>query len=100
MDFIVGLPRTAKGFDSIWVIIDRVTKTAHFLPVKTYYSIITYAQIYVAHILSLHGISKTIVSDWDRNLYPSFGRSCTNPYVLNYFTVRLIILRQVGKLRG
>jgi hypothetical protein len=35
MDFIVGLPRTAKGFDSIWVIVDRLTKIAHFLPVKT-----------------------------------------------------------------
>jgi hypothetical protein len=37
MDFIVGLPKTAKGFDSIWVIIDRLTKIAHFLPVKTKY---------------------------------------------------------------
>jgi hypothetical protein len=62
MDFIVGLPRTAKGFDSVWVIIDRLTKTTHFLPVKTYYPVITYAQIYVARILSLHGVPKTIVS--------------------------------------
>jgi hypothetical protein len=61
MDFIVGLPRTAKGFDSTWVIIDRLTKIAHFLPVKTYYPVITYAQIYIARILSLHGIPKTIV---------------------------------------
>jgi transposase InsO family protein len=63
MDFIVGLPRTAKGFDPIWVIIDWLIKTAHFLPVKTYYSVITYAQIYVARILSLHGVTKTIVLD-------------------------------------
>jgi transposase InsO family protein len=63
MDFIVGLLRTAKGFDSIWVIIDWLTKIAHFLPVKTYYSVSTYAQIYIAHILSLHGVPKTIVSD-------------------------------------
>jgi hypothetical protein len=63
MDFIVGLPRTTKGFDSIWVIIDWLTKTTQFLPVKTYYPIITYAQIYVARILSLHGIPKTIVSN-------------------------------------
>jgi hypothetical protein len=35
MDFIVGLPRTVKGYDSIWVIVDRLTKIAHFLPVKT-----------------------------------------------------------------
>jgi hypothetical protein len=63
MDFIVGLPRTAKGYDSIWVIIDRLTKIAHFLPVKTYYPVLTYAKLYIARILSLHGISKTIVSD-------------------------------------
>jgi hypothetical protein len=63
MDFVVGLPKTSKGFDSIWVIVDRLTKTAHFLPVKTYYPVITYAQLYVAHILSLHGIPKTIGSD-------------------------------------
>jgi transposase InsO family protein len=63
MDFIVGLPRTAKGYDSIWVIIDWLTKSAHFLPVKTYYPVITYAQMYVARILSLHGVPKTIVSD-------------------------------------
>jgi hypothetical protein len=43
MDFIVGLPRTAKGFDSIWVIIYQLTKIAHFMPVKTYYPVITYA---------------------------------------------------------
>jgi hypothetical protein len=63
MDYIVGLPKTAKGFDSIWVIIDRLTKIAHFLPVKTYYPVITYSQIYVARILILHGVPKTIVSD-------------------------------------
>jgi hypothetical protein len=63
MDFIVGLPRTAKGYDSIWVIIDRLTKIAHFLPVKTYYPVITYAQMYIARILSLHGVPKTIVLD-------------------------------------
>jgi hypothetical protein len=43
MDFIVGLPRTAKGFDSIWVIIDRLTKIAHFLPVKTDHPVAVYA---------------------------------------------------------
>jgi hypothetical protein len=63
MDFIVGLPRTAKGFDSIWVIIDRLTKIAHFLPVKVKYPVITYAELYIDRILSLHGVPKTIVSD-------------------------------------
>ncbi|WVZ75876.1 LOW QUALITY PROTEIN: hypothetical protein U9M48_023897 [Paspalum notatum var. saurae] len=54
MDFIVGLPRTQKGYDSIWVIIDHLTKSAHFLPVKTHYTAATYAKLY---------ISRTITSD-------------------------------------
>jgi hypothetical protein len=63
MDFIVGLPKTTKGFDSIWIIIDRLTKITHFLPVKTDYLVAVYAQLYIARILSLHGVPKTIVSD-------------------------------------
>jgi hypothetical protein len=63
MDFIVGLPRTTKGYDSIWVIVDRLTKIAHFLPVRTKYTVATYAALYIARILSLHGVPKTIVSD-------------------------------------
>jgi hypothetical protein len=63
MDFIVGLPRTAKGYDSIRVIVDRLTKITHFLPVRVKYIMATYAELYIARILSLHGIPKTIVSD-------------------------------------
>jgi len=63
MDFIVRLPKTAKGFDSIWVIVDRLTKMAHFLPVKIVYPASTYAKIYFDRILSLHGVPKTIVLD-------------------------------------
>ena len=43
MDFVVGLPHTAKGYDSIWVIVDRLTKSAHFLPVDTRYLAKKYA---------------------------------------------------------
>jgi hypothetical protein len=63
MDFIVGFPRTTKGYDSIWVIVDRLTKIAHFLPVWVKYTMATYAELYIARILSLHGVPKTIVSD-------------------------------------
>jgi hypothetical protein len=72
MDFIVGLPRTAKGYDSIWVIIDRLTKIAHFLPVKVKYPIITYAELYIARILILHGVPKIIVSDRELQFVSKF----------------------------
>ena len=52
MDFIVGLPKTSKGYDSIWVIVDRLTKTAHFLPVKTTHTTKQYAQLYLDRIVS------------------------------------------------
>ncbi|WVZ89297.1 hypothetical protein U9M48_035720 [Paspalum notatum var. saurae] len=63
MDFIVGLPRTQKGYDSIWVIIYRFTKSAHFIPVKTIYHAKTYAELYIARILSLHDVPQTITLD-------------------------------------
>ena len=63
MDFIVGLPKTSKGYDSIWVIVDHFTKVAHFLPVKTLYPTKTYAKLYIARIMILHGVPNTIVSD-------------------------------------
>jgi transposase InsO family protein len=72
MDFIVGLPKTSKGYDSIWVIVDRFTKVAHFLPVKTLYPTKTYAKLYIARIMSLHGVPKTIVSDRGPQLVSRF----------------------------
>jgi hypothetical protein len=51
MDFIVDLPMTARKFDSIWVIIDRLSKSAHFIPVNTNYKVQKYAEIYIAHVL-------------------------------------------------
>jgi hypothetical protein len=61
MDFIVGLPLTARKFDSIWVLVDQLTKSAHFIPVHTKYRVETYAEIYIAHVLCLHGVPKTII---------------------------------------
>jgi hypothetical protein len=51
MDFIVGLPLTSRKFDSIWVIVDRLTKSAHFIPVNTTYKVQKYAGIYIARVL-------------------------------------------------
>ena len=63
MDFIVGLPHTQQGYDSIWVIVDRLTKVAHFLPVKTTYSGARLAELYMERIVCQHGVPKKIVSD-------------------------------------
>ena len=63
MDFVTGLPRSRDGYDSIWVIVDRLTKSAHFLPVKATYSVAKLANLYVKHIVCLHRVSVSIVSD-------------------------------------
>jgi hypothetical protein len=63
MDFIVGLPRTQSGYDSIWVIVDQLTKVSHFIPVKTTYSGPQLAELYMSMIVYLHGVLKKIVSD-------------------------------------
>jgi hypothetical protein len=63
MDFIVDLPMTARKFDSIWVILDRLYKSAHFIPVNTKYRVEKYTEIYIAHVLCLHGVLKMIISD-------------------------------------
>jgi hypothetical protein len=63
MDFIVGLPLTPRKHDSIWVVVDRLTKSAHFIPVHTTYSAECYAEIYVDLIVRLLGVLKTILSD-------------------------------------
>ena len=63
MDFIVGLPRTQSGYDSIWVIVDRLTKVAHFILVKESYRRAQLVELYMSQIVCLHGVPKIIVSD-------------------------------------
>jgi hypothetical protein len=63
MDFIVELQRTQAGYESIWVIVDRLTKLSHFILVKTTYSGAKLAELYMSQIVCLHGVPKKIVSD-------------------------------------
>jgi hypothetical protein len=63
MNFIVGLPRTQSGYDSIWVIVNRLTKVAHFIPIKTTYSGSQLVELYMSRIVCLHIVLKKIVSD-------------------------------------
>jgi hypothetical protein len=75
MDFIVGLPCTQKGNDSIWVIVHRLTKVAHFLPVKANYSVSGLAELYVDNNLKLHGAPRSIVSNRGPKFTAQFWKS-------------------------
>jgi transposase InsO family protein len=72
MDFIVGLLRTQSGYDSIWVIVDRLTKVAHFIPVKTTSSRPQLIELYMSRIVCLHGVLKKIMSDRGSQLTSKF----------------------------
>ena len=61
MDFVSGLLRSPKGHDAIWVIVDRMTKSTHFLPIRMNYSLDQLAQLYVDEIVRLHGVPACIV---------------------------------------
>jgi len=74
MDFIVGLPNTSQHHDSIWVIIDRLTKTTHFIPVHTTCNAKRYAEIYLDRIVCLHRVPKTIISDRGAQLIARFWK--------------------------
>ena len=65
MDFVVKLLLTERKHDSIWVVVDRLTKSAHFLPVRTNYSLDKLPKLYIKEIVRLHGILVSIISDRD-----------------------------------
>ena len=65
MDFITKLPRTTRGVDSIWVIVDRLTKSANFIPIQESISAEKLADTYVREVVARHGIPVSVVSDRD-----------------------------------
>ncbi|XP_055826339.1 uncharacterized protein LOC129894704 [Solanum dulcamara] len=75
MDFVTGLPCTLRRYDSIWVIVDRLTKSAHFLPVRTTYSAGDYARLYIKEIVRLHGVPVSIITDRGAQFTANFWRS-------------------------
>ena len=72
MDFIVGFPKTRGQNDSIWVVVDQMMKFAHFIPVKSTYSVEYYAKIYIDKTMSLHGIPLSIISIGVHNSHLDF----------------------------
>ena len=75
IDFVTHLPRTAQGHDAVWVIMDRVTKSAHFLTVRMTFTLERFSQLYIQGIVQLHGVPVSIVSDRDPSLTAHFWRS-------------------------
>ncbi|KAI3819877.1 hypothetical protein L1987_13729 [Smallanthus sonchifolius] len=75
MDFITKLPRTSSGYDSMWVIIDRLTKSAHFLHIREDYRVEKLARIYIKEIVSRHGVPLNIIFDRDARFTSRFWQS-------------------------
>jgi len=75
MDFVSGLPKSKKGNDAIWVIVNRLTKSALFLPMKMTDSVDKLAKLYVSEVVRLHGVPVSIISDrgprFTSKLWPS-----------------------------
>ena len=65
MDFVSGFPLTQQKHDSVWVIVEKLTKSAHFIPVRMDYSMDRLAELYVEEIVRLHGVPLSIVSNRD-----------------------------------
>ena len=75
MDFVTHLPRSTKGHDAVWVIVDRLTKCAHFLPINLKWSMDKLAGVYVQEVVRLHGVPESIVSDRDPRFTSRFWQS-------------------------
>ena len=72
VDFITGLPRTSRGNDVIWVIVDCLTKSSHFLPIKKTFSLNRLAKLYIEEVVRLHGNPTSIVLDPDLRFTSQF----------------------------
>ncbi|GJZ63620.1 putative reverse transcriptase domain-containing protein [Tanacetum coccineum] len=96
MDFITKLPKTAAGYDSIWVIIDRLTKSAHFLPMKETDSTEKLTRLYMKEIVARHGIPVSIISDRDSHFTSraEVGEAqLTGPEIIHETTEKIFKIR-------
>ena len=75
MDFVTHLPRTPQGHDAVWVIVDRLTKSAHFLAVRMTFTLERFCQLYIREIIQLHGVPVSIISDRDPRFTEHFWKS-------------------------
>ena len=93
MDFFIGLPRTWRQHDAIWVIVNRLTKSAHFLLIRNDDPLKKLTQLYVEEIVRLHGVPISIVSYRDPRFTSRFWSSYRMPWGLDFTLAQLSILR-------
>ena len=80
MDFVTHLPRTSRKHDVVWVIVDRLTKSTHFLVVRITFTLEELCKLYIREIVRLHGVPVSIVSDRDPRFMAHFWKSSREPW--------------------
>ena len=75
MDFVTYLPQTPQGHDAVWVIVDRLTKSAHFLAVRMTFTLERFCRLYIREIVRLYGVPVSIVSDRNPRFTTHFCKS-------------------------
>jgi hypothetical protein len=100
MDFIIGFPRTGKQHDSIMVVVDKLMKAAHFIPLKTTHKEADVADIFMKEVARLHRIPKTIVSDRDPKFTSNFWKGLFKGFRMNMNFSKPIILSLMGRQSG
>ena len=96
MDFVTGFPKSKRGNDAIFVVIDKLTKVAHFLPVNESINAAQLAELYTSRIVSLHGILKSSPQTVEVCSHPSSGTPFSQPWAQKFasalrFTLRLVV---------